>query len=762
MRKLLKICAIVAACIIALLLIVEWIGSPIARQVIQNNSVSWIGREVTIDRLHINPFLGSIRIKGLRCSDAVSDTADAGNFISFGELYVQTSLFRLIGKNLYLRHIHLSDFEVNVWSNDTCFNFSDIPQRFASHDTLPEQPTDTTPSAWRISLNDIRLHAGRLSYADRKRDNRWAIENVNLIVPGLYFGDKQTDAGLSLDLPDGAGNLRLRGAYNMSSNDYSVIADIKDIDLSQLEPVVKEKLNIHSLQAWLNGHLVASGSLDEIMGVRVHGNIAMRDLDITDHHRNTILAMREMDVQVREICPGTQVFRFDTIALDSITLNFERNKGYTTLSRLLGQEDTEEDDELPDELEETDFYDISDTLQPVQEEPAPLPERRPTKLFVKQFSLRNTAVHYTDKSLFSRFNYDITGIRAAAKDMTLDGDNHLVINGFLPNGGSFMANWRGGMDFKRDNVRIIAMLKNVQLEDLSPWVEYLFAYKVKGGTLSLASDNTIRRGRIDATEKIDIHDFKLGKKNERLKAELKAVPLKLGVELLTDINGNIALNVPVTGDINSPKFSLGKIIGRTIGNILLKATAAPFVAIAQASDKDAGDLTQLELNLLQPDFSLEQYKKLDLLASMLKDHDDLALTLTQQFNMRQAVEERAVFKLKRAYYEQKNEPVGSGPLSIIDIEKISAVKTNAAFNAFAEPLIGSRGTLAERAVAYYGADSLAAEVIRFAEHRNRYVVRYLTEQQGVDRSRVEVFTAQHDILDAYKGRSRYEVQGKKQ
>lgn len=745
-KKTLKVIAIVVGSIVGLLLLVEWIGSPIARKVVENHSEQWIGREVTMRRLHVNPFIGSVHIKDLRCTDADSEA----DFVTFSDLYVRMSLPRLLAKNVYLRHIHLTDFDINVRNDGTAFNFSDLPARFKSDDTTYVQEPDTTPSTWKIDLNDIRLRNGHIAYHDQLRQHRWEIEKVNLVVPGLHFGNQQSDAGLSLNLPDNGGNLRLRGAYNMASNMYSLVLDLADIDLSQAEPFVKEKLNIHSFEAWLSGHLTASGSLDNIMAVKVKGNASVHDLNIRDTDKQNVLSLKEVAVGIDEINPGKQTYRLDTVLIDSLHIDFLRAKNYTTLSRLM---------QVPAAA--------ADTLQdePVvvvkDEQTVSSASKEPMSVLVRKFLLRQTSVHYTDKTLFSRFSYDIRSISARADNLTLSGDNHIVLNGLLPHGGSFMANWRGGVDLDKDNVRIVAMLRNVQLQDLSPWVEYMFAYPVKGGTLSLTSDNTIRKGVIDATEKIEISDFKLGKKNNRLDAEMKNIPLKAGIDLMTGVNGKINLDVPITGDLSSPKFSLGKIIGRAIGNALLKATAAPFVAIAAAANKDAGDLTQILVDMLQPDFSLDQYKKLDAIADMMNEHEDLTLELYQQFNLQDAIAERGVFNLKRAFYESGQEDMPAGPLTLVDIEKIRSIKdNNRDFLAFAEPLVGKKGNLSKRAVDYYTADSLQTQVLQHAERRNRFVEHYLIDQRGVDKKRVTALTAPQDELQTYKGKSRYEVRGK--
>ena len=584
MKKGWKVLIIILAVIAGLLLLVRFVASPIAKVVIEKNSERWIGRQVEIGSLSVSALTGNVRIKDLR----VTDEADTATLAAWQELYVNISLLRLAGKHVYLRHIHLSDFNINVWNDGQRFNFSDLPQRFRSEDTTAVQ--DTTSSAWRVSLNDIRLRNGNIAYTDRNRDQHWNLEHLRLDVPGLEFGAGQTDAGLRFDLPENAGSVMLRGAYDMQSNMYSLIADLRDIDLHFLLPVVQEHISAGGLDGWLGAHIVAHGSLDDVMGVEVQGNVNVEALELRDDNRKTVAEVGQIAVAVNSIVPKTMKLQFDSLLVDSMCLNITRDKNGNTISRLLATPE------------------VADTTQAEQTE-QPAQKSSPLDLSIAKFALRNSQINYTDKTLFSKFNYKIRGLRASAQNMTLSGNNHIIVNASLPDGGSMMLNWRGSMDYKKKDSRVVAMLRNVQLEGLSPWTEYMFAYPVKKGILSLTSDNTLQKGMIDGLQKIEIYDFKLGRKQNN-DAEFKSLPLKSAIALMTDMSGKILIEVPVEGDLNEPKFSLGKVIGRAIGNTLLKATAAPFVAMAQASGIQAGDLNQMSVDLLQPDLSLEQYKKL--------------------------------------------------------------------------------------------------------------------------------------------------------
>ena len=731
MKKGWKVLIIILAVIAGLLLLVRFVASPIAKVVIEKNSERWIGRQVEIGSLSVSALTGNVRIKDLR----VTDEADTATLAAWQELDVNISLLRLAGKHVYLRHIHLSDFNINVWNDGQRFNFSDLPQRFRSEDTTAVQ--DTTSSAWRVSLNDIRLRNGNIAYTDRNRDQHWNLEHLRLDVPGLEFGAGQTDAGLRFDLPENAGSVMLRGAYDMQSNMYSLIADLRDIDLHFLLPVVQEHISAGGLDGWLGAHIVAHGSLDDVMGVEVQGNVNVEALELRDDNRKTVAEVGQIAVAVNSIVPKTMKLQFDSLLVDSMCLNITRDKNGNTISRLLATPE------------------VADTTQAEQTE-QPAQKSSPLDLSIAKFALRNSQINYTDKTLFSKFNYKIRGLRASAQNMTLSGNNHIIVNASLPDGGSMMLNWRGSLDYKKKDSRVVAMLRNVQLEGLSPWTEYMFAYPVKKGILSLTSDNTLQKGMIDGLQKIEIYDFKLGRKQNN-DAEFKSLPLKSAIALMTDMSGKILIEVPVEGDLNEPKFSLGKVIGRAIGNTLLKATAAPFVAMAQASGIQAGDLNQMSVDLLQPDLSLEQYKKLDLIAQMLTEQENLSLRMVQQFNMKTAIQERAVFNLKRGFYEQQNaDAIGS--LTLLDIEKIKKINnSDPQFKRYAEELAGKRGNLTNRAVEYYTEDSLQAEVLRYADMRNRVLTNYLCKQKEIKANRINITTDSAENLAAYKGQDRYEV-----
>ena len=56
------------------------------------------------------------------------------------------------------------------------------------------------------------------------------------------------------------------------------------------------------------------------------------------------------------------------------------------------------------------------------------------------------------------------------------------------------------------------------------------------------------------------------------------LPVLLAVALLKDANGNIDINLPISGSLDDPQFSVGGIIVQVIVNTIAKAVTAPFDA----------------------------------------------------------------------------------------------------------------------------------------------------------------------------------------
>ena len=84
----------------------------------------------------------------------------------------------------------------------------------------------------------------------------------------------------------------------------------------------------------------------------------------------------------------------------------------------------------------------------------------------------------------------------------------------------------------------------------------------------------ITKGQLKAENKVVIEQLQLGEKVDS--PDAVNLPLKLAVALLKDTDGTISIELPVTGDLNNPQFSVMPIVWQTLRNLVLRAAQAPF------------------------------------------------------------------------------------------------------------------------------------------------------------------------------------------
>ncbi|MGF1508030.1 MAG: DUF748 domain-containing protein [Myxococcota bacterium] len=119
--------------------------------------------------------------------------------------------------------------------------------------------------------------------------------------------------------------------------------------------------------------------------------------------------------------------------------------------------------------------------------------------------------------------------------------------------------------------------RNVPLASFTPYAAKFAGYTIRKGKLNVDLEYTLEGLRIDGDNTVRVDQLTLGDRVES--PDAVKLPLRLGIALLKDRNGVIDLDLPVSGSLDDPKFSVGKIVWKAVVNTLKKAVLAPFAAI---------------------------------------------------------------------------------------------------------------------------------------------------------------------------------------
>ena len=132
---------------------------------------------------------------------------------------------------------------------------------------------------------------------------------------------------------------------------------------------------------------------------------------------------------------------------------------------------------------------------------------------------------------------------------------------------------------------IRARATDLELAPLSPYAGKYAGYAIERGKLSMDVAYKIDAdGKLLASNQVVLNQLTFGERVESPSAT--QLPVLLAVALLKDRNGVIDINLPVSGSVNDPQFSLGGIIWKIILNLLGKALTAPFSLLAGGGTDD--------------------------------------------------------------------------------------------------------------------------------------------------------------------------------
>lgn len=123
-------------------------------------------------------------------------------------------------------------------------------------------------------------------------------------------------------------------------------------------------------------------------------------------------------------------------------------------------------------------------------------------------------------------------------------------------------------------------VSNLELAPLSPYSIKYAGHGIERGKLSMdVNYKVLPDGQLTASNNLVLNQLTFG---DEVAGATQSLPVKLAVALLADRNGVIDLNLPISGSLNDPQFSLGSVIFKVIVNLIVKAVTAPFSLLANA------------------------------------------------------------------------------------------------------------------------------------------------------------------------------------
>lgn len=382
------------------------------------------------------------------------------------------------------------------------------------------------------------------------------------------------------------------------------------------------------------------------------------------------------------------------------------------------------------------------------------PPQNPVRMHFGELLLQNGRVTYTDNFIKPNYTANLVAIKGTVGAFGTDSTTSAPVDVAANLAGNGPISIKGSVNplIEKPALDLTATAHDIELTNLTPYSAKYAGYPITKGKLNVDLHYELANDQLKANNHIFIDQLTFGDHVENDTAT--RLPVKLAISLLKNTRGQIDVNLPVSGSLSNPEFSVGGLIWRAVLNLIAKAVTSPFSLLAHAFGSGGEDLGYVEFAPGSYQLDDAQQKKLDTVVKMLTEKPSIRLDLIGRVDPAKDTSGLGDAYVERLVRQQKlKDVIGQGesidPMSVkVEPAEYSKYLTRAYKAAdFKKPrnLIGLQKTLPDadmkKALAEHApADDNALRAL--AQQRAQAVRQYL--EGKIDSSRVFVVAPKLD------------------
>jgi hypothetical protein len=428
---------------------------------------------------------------------------------------------------------------------------------------------------------DIALDGFEVRGAVARVEDRTFSEPLEIVVDevGLGLTNIRTGPGNRWGLTAsarllGEGRVGAEGSVRTGPMSVEAQVDLQGVPLSRAQPYLERvtPLQVRSGTLETSGVARASGGGVEPVA-SFAGDLRILDFDIGESVLGTdVLGWERVDVRGIDAGVGPIAVEIEAVDVEGASLEIVVSEdGSINLLEVVAA--MREGSEGPAEGDEGE----GGGLPPVS---------------VRTINLASGSGVFTDRSLSPTFTLAVEPVEGTIEGVSNTGPAGAVLDlqGSVRTGGGVRV--QGEMDLL-DPKRLTSIEINVLRADLppvSPMSVRFIGHPIEEGRADVALRYDVVSSDLEGNNRLVTQGLTLG---DKVEGEGKVnLPFKLGVSLLTDSEGRITLEFPVSGNLEDPAFVLSSAMGSAATEIVSQVIQSPFRLLGRlgggSGDEDLG------------------------------------------------------------------------------------------------------------------------------------------------------------------------------
>jgi len=632
MSRLNKTLLIITTTVITISLLLIMFISPLAKYLIEKYDVNFLGREITMDWAYVNPFTGYVYFNNLQIHELKSDSV----FISMKGLKANIEVYKLINKSYELKNIILEEPVFNIIQNHKVLNFNDIIKKFTP------SKTDTIKSPVHLDLLNVKIQNGIFSYKEKQIPIDYSIKKVNIESSGFSWNKDTIGAKFSFIPGIGTGDLKGNFTINLKTLDYRLATIINKFNLEIIEQYLKELTNYGTFSASLDANIKAVGNFNDAEKITASGLIAINDFHFGKTRQEDYASFDKISLKVNEISPKNHRYLLESVELIHPFLKYERYDYLDNIQTMFGKKGVKIIDVKSDPSRFNLVLEIARYVKVI------------AKNFFRSYykinrlDIKKADLQFNDFSTSEKFSMALNPLNISADSID---KNHsrvklLINSGIKPYGNADIVISISPKDSSDFDINYKFQKLPVSL--FNPYMISISSYPLDRGTIEITGKWKVRNGEIQSVNHLVIIDPRLTK---RLKNKaIKWLPMRIIMAFVRERGNVIDYEVPITGNLKSPKFSLHDIIFDILRNIFVKPPTTFYRIQVKTIETEIEKLLSLKWEMRHTFLNYKQVKFIKRMANFLKHNPTASITVYPQQYAIKEKEYILFYEAKKKYY----------------------------------------------------------------------------------------------------------------
>lgn len=494
------------------------------------------------------------------------------------------------------------------------------------------------PKEFAYRVQRLQLDGFKLAFTDKTYEEppRFTLRNTNLTLSNLQ-GPKFAPMPMTFAASYGKGaGLKARGTLTPAPFRYQGMMSVARLPIRDFEPYFPDSFNFSVIggTADLSLNLDLAARDDRTKG-RFRGSAGVRDFHSIDAVGDQDLLKWE-SLQFDEFQGELEPFSLNIrqVALNDVYSRvIIRKDGSLNLQDLVKGEAPQPAAAAPATATQpprvgTATATATSPAVPARTgAPSPPPAAPPARqVSVGSVTIQNGTLSFTDNHLPQTFNSTFYNLGGRVSGLSSEESKFADVDlrGNLENHSPMQIT--GRLNPLRDDlfVDLKISFRDIELSPVTPYSGTYLGYEIDKGKLFLDLKYLIERKQLSSENRVFIDQFTFGKKVESNQAT--NLPVRLAIALLKDRKGEIHLDLPVTGRTDDPQFSIWRLVGQVLKNLLVKAATSPFALLSSLSG-GGQDFSSVQFEPGLSILSQGENQKLEKLAKVLADRPGVKMEI---------------------------------------------------------------------------------------------------------------------------------------